>query len=177
MHTKATLPACCSSALMASTPRGSRLSHNSIKVYCLPRMRQFLEENGPWNQLIALGNIILHDLTADVPVRLGKVTVTPTLVPHKVYYTETCGYTIRGEKQAVLYVPDVDDWTTIDIAALLADVAVAYVDGTYYDAAGRPARAVPHPTIQQTIDLWAPLSADDKAKIKFIHFHHKYAHF
>ena len=33
------------------------LGAHSIKVYAMPRMRDFLQHNGPWDQLVKLQNV------------------------------------------------------------------------------------------------------------------------
>ncbi|MFG0260649.1 MAG: MBL fold metallo-hydrolase, partial [Phycisphaerales bacterium JB041] len=53
------------------------LGHESIgadgvPVFAMPRMRAFLEDNGPWDQLVRYGNIELCALTAGEPVVLGE---------------------------------------------------------------------------------------------------------
>ena len=36
------------------------LNSESINVYAMPRMKKFLEENGPWSQLVSLKNILIQ---------------------------------------------------------------------------------------------------------------------
>lgn len=38
------------------------ISANAISVWAMPQMKNFLETNGPWNQLVKLGNIELREL-------------------------------------------------------------------------------------------------------------------
>jgi pyrroloquinoline quinone biosynthesis protein B len=38
---------------------------NKIPVFAMPKMKSFIEENGPWSQLVALENISLQKLTKD----------------------------------------------------------------------------------------------------------------
>eukprot|EP00957_Ditylum_brightwellii_P156501 11911053-Ditylum_brightwellii.AAC.1 len=33
-----------------------------VPVYAMPRMRSFLKNNGPWSQLVSLGNINIQNL-------------------------------------------------------------------------------------------------------------------
>jgi pyrroloquinoline quinone biosynthesis protein B len=35
---------------------------NSIPVYAMPKMKLFLENNGPWSQLIKINNIVLNEI-------------------------------------------------------------------------------------------------------------------
>ena len=60
-------------------------------------MSFFLKENGPWSQLVKLGNIRLVNLDKNIKVSvLGKIKVTPLLVPHRDEFSETVGYKIEG---------------------------------------------------------------------------------
>ena len=55
-----------------------------IPVYVMPRMKHFLESNGPWNQLISLKQIILNPLADQVIVRLNdNLSIKPFTVPHR----------------------------------------------------------------------------------------------
>jgi len=38
------------------------LNSKSINVYAMPRMKKFLENNGPWSQLVSLENILITEL-------------------------------------------------------------------------------------------------------------------
>lgn len=68
-----------------------------VPVYAMPRMKYFLELNGPWNQLIHYKNIVLRQLSNRTPVALGKnLNIIPFLVPHRDEYAETGGYRIDG---------------------------------------------------------------------------------
>ena len=68
---------------------------NKAPVYAMPRMKGYLEENGPWSQLVSLNNISLNDLTADSALQLNDhLSITPLLVPHRDELSETVGYII-----------------------------------------------------------------------------------
>ena len=61
-------------------------------VYAMPRMKQFLETNGPWDQLIKLNNISIQKINDNVLVQLNeRLSITPFLVPHRDEYSETVG--------------------------------------------------------------------------------------
>lgn len=55
----------------------------AMPVYAMPRMKTFLEDNGPWSQLVTLENIDIKPITAGSSVGLPEVRVTPFLVPHR----------------------------------------------------------------------------------------------
>ncbi len=149
-----------------------------VPVYAMPRMRAFLARNGPWDQLVALGNIELRALDESVAVALNdRLTVTPIRVPHRDEYSETVGFQIIGPHRRLLFIPDVDKWERWDrrLEDALRDVDVAYLDGTFYaegELGGRSMAEVPHPLIVETIQRLAPLPAEQRGKVRFIHLNH-----
>ncbi len=149
-----------------------------VAVHAMPRLKSYLETDGPWRQLVELGNIELHALGADTPRRLSeRVTVTPLAVPHRDEFSETVAYRIDGPARRVLYLPDIDGWERWDrpIEEILAGTDVAFLDGTFYDAGELPHRDVaefPHPTITSTIRRLAHLPAATRARVRFIHLNH-----
>ena len=86
------------------------LASESIPVYVMPRMYNFLKNNGPWSQLIDQKNILLKKLHENESVQvLNKVKIIPLLVPHRDEFSETVGYKIVGPKKKVLFIPDIDN--------------------------------------------------------------------
>ncbi len=154
------------------------LGTNSIPVYAMPRMRQYLETSGPWSQLVKLKNIDLRPLESGKEVRLSeKMTVTPLLVPHRDEYSETVGFRIRGPARSVLFIPDIDKWEkwSTPLEKALASVDLAYLDGTFYadgELPGRNMADIPHPFIVETMARLAALPEKQRAKIRFIHLNH-----
>jgi pyrroloquinoline quinone biosynthesis protein B len=149
-----------------------------VPVYAMPRMRRFLADSGPWDQLVRLKNIDLRSLAAGKPVALnGRITVTPIRVPHREEYTEAIGFRIAGPERAILYLPDIDKWDrwSTPIEEALAQVDVAYLDGTFYadgELAGRDMSQIPHPFIAETMERLAHLDASERAKVRFLHLNH-----
>ncbi len=149
------------------------LGTKSITTYAMPRMRAFLEHNGPWDQLVNLHNIELVPLEDGVAVSLNeRITVTPLRVPHRDEYSETVGFVIRGPSHAILWLPDIDKWEkwTTPLESVLAQVDVAYLDGTFHDAGelpGRDLREIPHPLMTETLSRLA--ASPMLAKVRFIH--------
>jgi pyrroloquinoline quinone biosynthesis protein B len=144
---------------------------HDMPVYAMPRMRAFLEHNGPWDQLVRLHNIDIRSLEDGVPVRLNaNLTVTPIVVPHRGEYSETVAFIVKGPKRSILWLPDADRWE--DIEALIARVDVAYLDGTFFDAKELPGRnlaEIPHPMIRASMERFSKLPAQERPKIRFIH--------
>ncbi len=68
------------------------LGAQNTPVYAMPRMKNYLETNGPWSQLVALHNIELKPLKNDSTFSLNKaLKITPFLGPHRDEYSETVG--------------------------------------------------------------------------------------
>ena len=58
---------------------------------------------------------------------------------------------------------------------MIASVDVAYVDATFFangEIPGRDMTGFPHPFITHSMARFADLPAEEKAKIRFIHFNH-----
>ena len=107
---------------------------SQVPVYAMPRMKQFLERNGPWSQLVTLENIMIRQLSNERPQRLNeRISVTPFLVPHRDEYSETVGYRIQGPHRSAIFLPDIDKWDRWEtrIEDVLSGVDAAYLDGTF----------------------------------------------
>ncbi len=151
---------------------------DAIRVFAMPRMHDFLSTNGPWNQLVSLRNIDLVPITAGSEITLSDdLSVVPAQVPHRDEYTETVGYRINGPNRSALFIPDIDKWSKwdTDIRELVREVDFALLDGSFFadgELPGRDMSEIPHPYVQESIELFAELADADKAKIIFIHFNH-----
>jgi len=148
-----------------------------IKVYAMPKMKTFLKTNGPWSQLASLNNIALQSLQQDSTITLNNnLKVTPFLVPHRDEFSETVGYKIAGTQKTALFIPDIDKWHKWDrnIIDEVKKVDYAFVDATFLNQneVKRAMTEVPHPFIQETIDLFKNESLSTKNKVIFIHFNH-----
>ena len=149
-----------------------------MPVYVMPKMKEFLENNAPWSQLVSLGNIKLVVMEADQPIQLATdLRVTPLKVPHRDEFSETVGFRIETAEKSLLFIPDIDKWPLWDrdIRAEVARVDFALLDATFYEDGELPNRnmtEIPHPFVSETISLFSPLSESEKRKVKFIHFNH-----
>ncbi len=127
-------------------------------------MTQFLQNNGPWSQLVALENIELRPLRADQVVRLNeRLTVKPFLVPHRDEFSETVGFLIQGPHRTAVFVPDIDKWERWDrnIDQLIQHVDYAFLDGTFFDGTELPDRdlsEIPHPLISDSLARFGRLA-------------------
>lgn len=149
-----------------------------VPVFAMPRMREFLRGNGPWSQLVTLGNIEIRSLEAGNAQTIGRdLTVEPFLVPHRDEFSETVGFLVSGPSRRVLFLPDIDKWERWDrrIEDLLAGVDRAYLDGTFFaegEIPGRSMAEVPHPFIRESLARFDALPPRERAKIRFIHLNH-----
>ena len=154
------------------------LGATDIQVHAMPRFRRFLQTNGPWDQLISLGNIVVNPLAEDSIVQVTEqVQTLPIRVPHRDEYSETVGYRIMGPNHSVLFIPDIDKWERWerDLKRELSLVDRAYLDATFFDASEvgyRDMSEIPHPFIVESMDFLGALSAAEKSKVHFIHMNH-----
>ena len=151
---------------------------SSIPVFAMPRMKSFLQNNGPWDQLVSLNNIAIRKLKNGEAVKLTSgLSITPFLVPHRDEYTETVGYRIDGPEKSLIYIPDVDKWLKWekDIRDEVTNVDYALLDGSFYangEIPNREMSAIPHPFITESMNLFKTSVIAEKSKIYFIHLNH-----
>lgn len=148
-----------------------------VDVFAMPRMKQFLSDNGPWSQLISLGNITIRPMKADSTLDItGYLKVTPLKVPHRDEYSETVGFLIEGKKK-LLFIPDIDKWEKWDrsLDSLIREVDLALIDGTFFDIdelPGRDMREIPHPFVTESMQKLTGLPTSVRNRVMFIHFNH-----
>lgn len=158
----------------------------SVSVYAMPRMAEFLRTNGPWNQLVELGNIEIMPMGAqdfEMIEVSANLSVIPIVVPHRDEYSETVGFVILTPQATALYLPDVDSWE--ELVALRGrdgDITKApqfydhiFIDATFWDdneLTGRDMSEIPHPRVTETMDMLQDLPASQRAKVHFIHYNH-----
>jgi len=155
---------------------------NGLKVFPLPRMKSYLENNGPWDQLVRYKNIDLIPMIPDTPIILNDdLSVTAHLVPHRDEYSETAGYVIKGPSKSVLFLPDIDDWDrweseyNIRIEDMMASVDMAFLDATFYDdneLPGRDMSKIPHPRVVDSMTRFEKLPRIEQEKVRFFHINH-----
>ena len=153
------------------------LGKKDIPVYAMPKMKEFLSNNGPWSQLVTTQNIVFLDLQKDSIVPLSNaLKVTPFLVPHRDEFSETVGYKIEGNTNSALFIPDINKWSLWEknIVEEVKKVDYAFIDATFFKEGeiNRPMSEVPHPFIEETVALFNNESLATKNKVIFIHFNH-----
>jgi len=149
-----------------------------IPVYAMTRMKGFLIQNGPWNQLVNIRNIKINNIDNNQKIELSnQLSITPFLVPHRDEFSETVGYLISSSKKKIVFIPDIDKWGkwNQDIIALVKSADLVFIDGTFYDDSeinNRDMSEIPHPFVVESMELFKDLSLKQKAKITFIHLNH-----
>lgn len=154
------------------------MNSKNIPLYLMPRFYNFIQDNGPWNQLVKLENVMLKRIYDREKITLeSNLSITPIQVPHRDEYSETVGFLIEGNKKSALYIPDIDKWEKWNnsIIELIKNVDYAFLDGTFYDEKevnNRDISEIPHPFIIESLKLFNPLDESEKNKIYFIHLNH-----
>ena len=153
------------------------LGGKNIMVYALKRMSRFLTKNGPWDQLVKLNNISIQTISNKEFVKLSEnIFVIPIRVPHRDEYSETVGYKIIGKSKKILFIPDIDKWDEWkkSIIEEVKLVDYAFIDGTFYNGTelNRDMREIPHPSIEETLQLFSNQPVAERNKIYFIHINH-----
>jgi pyrroloquinoline quinone biosynthesis protein B len=155
------------------------VSTKGVPVWCTAPMAAFLRDNGPWSQLVQLGNIEIREIAPGEPFEVGGVEVEALKVPHRDEYADTVGFIFRGEARTVLYVPDTEPWRTWEVP--LPDVLeregvdVLIVDGSFYSAdelPGRPVSSIGHPLMRDTMDVLQPMIDAGELDVAFTHLNH-----
>ena len=139
-----------------------------VPVYAMPRMKLYLENNGPWSQLVEQENIKIQAILNQEEYHLGpKLSIIPIIVPHRDEFSETVGYRIIGPAKQALFIPDIDKWEKWDhdIIEEIKNIDYAFIDATFYDGDELNNRAmseIPHPFIIESIKLFESLSSEEK---------------
>lgn len=149
----------------------------NTKVYAMPRMKNYLETNGPWSQLVNLKNIDLQGIVAEKAIELNQnISIQPFLVPHRDEYSETVGFRIITTQKSLVFIPDIDKWQKWqqNLSQLVKENDYVFIDGTFYKDGeiNRPMSEVPHPFVTETIEILKDLPFNELQKIHFIHLNH-----
>ena len=153
------------------------LGAKNINVRTLPKMTDFLRNNGPWSQLININNIELQKIDFNSKLSsLNNIIVQPIQVPHRDEYSETAGFIIQGKSKKALFIPDIDKWEkwNENLDEIIYKYDYLLLDATFYDEKeiNRDINEIPHPLVIETIQLLDHLPIDQKNKIFFIHMNH-----
>ena len=143
------------------------LNTRDVPVYCTPKMRSFMSENHPFEQLDRANNIKIIEVADNKRFTVHGLSFIPVTVPHRNEAADTVGYVIDSGKK-IAYFPDANYWTKSVMKIIrLADIAI--LDGTFYSRNELDHfDEVPHPQIKETIELLGNI----KNRIIFTHINH-----
>lgn len=154
------------------------LGAKMVKVHTLPKMGHFLKQNGPWSQLVELGNIDIRQLVENDTLTLTEdFKLIPYAVPHRDEFSETAGYHIIASDKKALFIPDINKWEKWDrdIIEEVGNVDRAFLDGSFFqqgEIQNRSMSEIPHPFVVETMSLFENEPRLVKSNIYFIHFNH-----
>ncbi len=149
-----------------------------VPVYTMPRMESFLNENAPWSQLVDLKNIEIRKIKNEELIQLNaNLKVKPFIVPHRDEFSETVGFEITGKNKTAIFIPDIDKWSKWekDLREVVKSSDYVLIDATFYKNGEIPNRyksEIPHPFVEESMNLLQDLTKTHKKKIYFIHFNH-----
>jgi pyrroloquinoline quinone biosynthesis protein B len=105
-----------------------------------------------------------------------NIKVTAFLVPHRDEFSETVGYEVTINNKSLIFIPDIDKWEKWDrdIVEIIKQTDYSFLDATFYKNGElkRDMSEIPHPFVEESMELFSELSEKDKAKLHFIHFNH-----
>jgi pyrroloquinoline quinone biosynthesis protein B len=151
------------------------LSARGVPVYATPRLTAFLRSNGPWSQLVSLGNVELKEIEPGRPFKLAEGLSAEALrVPHRDEWSDTVAFRLEGPSRRLLYLPDIDKWEKWErsLEDEVEAVSVALLDGTFESGSELPGRSlfeIPHPLVGETA---ARLGGRPRADVRLIHLNH-----
>ena len=104
-------------------------------------------------------------------------------IPHRSELGDTAAIIIKGNEKNILFMPDQDSWEetlehyskeNIRDFLKMFDINEALIDGTFWsmeELPGRNISEIPHPTIQESLQLLGRKMEDDP-RISFLHLNH-----
>jgi len=150
------------------------MATRELPTYCTASMRDFLQANGPWSQLLRDSHLLIHVLNDGQPVRLtGRLSVRPFLVPHRQEWSDTIGLELIGPAKRLIYIPDIDRWSDwpCDLRAVVSAFDFALLDGCFHggdELPGRSMAEVPHPWMTDTMERLEGV----RTQVLFTHMNH-----
>ena len=75
-----------------------------------------------------------------------------------------------------MFIPDIDKWEKwdVNIKTLIKEIDYAFLDGTFYNDGEleRDMSEIPHPSVEETLELFLNQPVVERNKIYFIHINH-----
>ena len=84
---------------------------------------------------------------------------------------------LKYKKKSIIFIPDIDKWNKWkqDILKVIQNNDLVFIDGTFFkdgELSNTTMNKVPHPFIEESMNLFSSLSKADKEKVYFIHLNH-----
>jgi pyrroloquinoline quinone biosynthesis protein B len=150
------------------------MATREVPVWLGERLESFLTTNEPWASLFREGHLVARRLRDGEPVPLGAdLTIAPLPVPHRDEWSETYAVRVEGPRRSLLWLPDIDRFGEEELSSLLADVDLAFLDGTFWspeELPGRDLDEIPHPLVGDTVDLLIRIRP--ACEVCFVHLNH-----
>lgn len=154
------------------------IGSRALPVHVMPRMAHFLRANGPWSQLVEIGNIELVEISAGSRIELADgLWIEPMPVLHRAEYSETVAYRVCTKQSSLLFLPDIDRWEGLEpsLEELVRQNDYLLLDATFYsddELPGRDMAEIPHPTVLDSLERLSALPKKLRARVNFFHFNH-----
>lgn len=150
------------------------MATRALPTWCTPSMRDFLQSNGPWSQLLRDGHLRTQELCDGELVPLTeRLGIRPFPVPHRGEWSDTIGLELIGPAKRLLYIPDIDRWSDwdVDLRTVVGACDIALLDGCFHDGGELPGRSmaeVPHPLMMDTMERLEGV----RTQVLFTHMNH-----
>lgn len=156
------------------------MNTKQLPVYVGAEMEKYLRKNGPWSQLVSIGNIALKGVKREDSVMLGALCVRFYRVFHRSEFAKPFGFSISVHQKRILFVPDTDHWYAWHklFHTLPGEIGrhdLSFIDATFYsgdELPGRKMEEVKHPLVTETMKLLDRYPDSVRARVQFIHFNH-----
>lgn len=156
------------------------MNTKQLPVYVGAEMEKYLRKNGPWSQLVSIGNIALKGVKREDSVMLGVLCVRFYRVFHRSEFAKPFGFSISIHQKRILFVPDTDHWYAWHklFHTLPGEIGrhdLSFIDATFYsgdELPGRKMEEVKHPLVTETMKLLDRYPDSVRARVQFNHFNH-----
>lgn len=157
-----------------------------VEVYLSPKNKDVFDNRSDIVLMEDEGNIRTHSKNFNHPFEPKDgcgFSLEFIPIPHRSELGDNAAIIIKAEGKSILFMPDQDSWgETLDYHSKenirdflkMFDIDEALIDGTFWSMDELPRRdisKIPHPTIQETIQLLGSKREGDP-EISFLHLNH-----
>ena len=152
------------------------MNARGLPVCASSSMAAFLTAHHPWKFMVERGHLALRTLVPGRPLALTpRLTLVPFLVPHRDELSDTMGFRVSGPEKSLVYIPDIQNWTSWPgaLAEFVSAFDYALLDGTFFGPEEAPGREeIGHPLIQDSLRLLQTRPSGKRTAVFFTHFNH-----